>query len=288
MNIQELRQSLKMKWLSYYEENRPWLVKMRIWASYNGLRRPSSGFIVATLSVLEPEFPQIIAFLIELNNNPDEIVAALGLNFNPDKELGLIKSQPNLAVTQLEHEFPEEEPVTSVALTIQDAPSAITKAEKPEKLVVMPRLSKSMAEVVPINQPTPAIATSAKINTSLAVNQLPSKPGGLPTLTITTQVPNKAKPLPSIGLALATTPPRNGKVIRSLEITTQVPGKPKTLISPTLVTEISQNGKYEHKKPPAPVNKVNPTPQTNASNLASWVDEFCQGTEWHQEEAISM
>ncbi len=84
MNIQQLRQSLKMKWLSYYEQNRPWLVKIRIWGTYDGLRRPSSGFMLATLSVLEPQFAQILSFLSELNNNPDQIVTALGLNFNPE------------------------------------------------------------------------------------------------------------------------------------------------------------------------------------------------------------
>lgn len=95
MDIQELRQSLKMKWLSYYDQNRAWLVKMRVWSTYNGLRRPSSGFILATLSVLEPEFEQMLGFIMELNNDPDEIVVALGLNFNPDVELRLTKSSSN-------------------------------------------------------------------------------------------------------------------------------------------------------------------------------------------------
>ena len=85
MDIQQLRQSLKLKWLGYCEENRPWLVKMKIWRSYNGVRRPSSGYILATLSVLEPQLKQILPFILDLNNNPDQIVAALGLHFKGRK-----------------------------------------------------------------------------------------------------------------------------------------------------------------------------------------------------------
>lgn len=87
MNIQHLRHSLKVKWLLYYQKNRPWLVRLQIWGTYNGQRRPSSSFILATLSNLEPELTDLFPFLIELSNNPDQIVAALGLNFNPEEEL---------------------------------------------------------------------------------------------------------------------------------------------------------------------------------------------------------
>lgn len=90
MNIQQIRQSLKLKWVNYYYKNRSWLVKVRVWGTYDGLRRPSSSFILATLSVLEPQLEQLLPFLIELNNDPDEIVSALGLNFNPEEHLHLI------------------------------------------------------------------------------------------------------------------------------------------------------------------------------------------------------
>ncbi|MFM6727556.1 MAG: DUF5331 domain-containing protein, partial [Dolichospermum sp.] len=83
MDIEHLCQSLKIKWLSYYEQNRSWLVKMRIWKDYDGIRRPSSGYIIATLSILESELKKILPFILDLNNNPDQIIAALGLHFNP-------------------------------------------------------------------------------------------------------------------------------------------------------------------------------------------------------------
>lgn len=87
MNIQHLRHSLKIKWLLYYQKNRPWLVQLQVWGTYDGQRRPSSSFILAILANLEPELTQLLPLIVALSNNPDQIVAALGLNFNPDEEL---------------------------------------------------------------------------------------------------------------------------------------------------------------------------------------------------------
>jgi hypothetical protein len=87
VNIQHLRHSLKVKWLLYYRQNRPWLVQLRIWETYDGHRRPSSSFILATVSILEPQLIQMFPLIVDLSNNPDQIVAALGLNFDPDVEL---------------------------------------------------------------------------------------------------------------------------------------------------------------------------------------------------------
>ncbi|MFN9953619.1 MAG: DUF5331 domain-containing protein, partial [bacterium] len=70
MDIKQLRQVLKLKWLTYYQENISWLTKMQIWRTYDGVRRPSSGYILATLSVLEPRLQHILPFILELNNNP--------------------------------------------------------------------------------------------------------------------------------------------------------------------------------------------------------------------------
>ena len=99
MNIQNLRQSLKVKWLLYYQQNRPWLVKLRIWGTYDQQRRPSSSFILAVLSSLEPQLTQFLPFIVDLSNNPDQIVAALGLNFNPDEELKVIAEANGAAET---------------------------------------------------------------------------------------------------------------------------------------------------------------------------------------------
>ncbi len=87
MNIERFRQSLKVKWLGYYQDNRSWLVRLKIWVNCNGQSRPSSSFILAVVSVLEPGLPELFPFIVDLNNDPDRVVAALGLNFNPDLEL---------------------------------------------------------------------------------------------------------------------------------------------------------------------------------------------------------
>lgn len=99
MNIQHLRHSLKVKWLLYYRQNRPWLVRLRIWGTYDGQRRPSSSFILAAVSNLEPQLVELFPFIIDLSNDPDQIVAALGLNFNPDQELKTMTEASPVATT---------------------------------------------------------------------------------------------------------------------------------------------------------------------------------------------
>ncbi|HEY9626320.1 MAG TPA: DUF5331 domain-containing protein [Coleofasciculaceae cyanobacterium] len=91
MNIEHLRRSLKVQWLDYYRENRVWLTRLGVWVNCEGNRRPSSSFILATLSVLEPQLTQMLPLVVDLSSNPDRIVMALGLNFNPDEELTAIE-----------------------------------------------------------------------------------------------------------------------------------------------------------------------------------------------------
>lgn len=110
MNINHLRHSLKVKWLLYYQKNRPWLVKLQIWGVYDGQRRPASSFILATLSNLEPELIQLFPFIIALSNNPDQIVAALGLNFDPDQELKTVTAE-RMGCGFLPSELSKAEPI---------------------------------------------------------------------------------------------------------------------------------------------------------------------------------
>ncbi len=87
MNIEHLRQSLRKKWLDYYQENRSWLTRLGVWVNCEGQRRPSSSFILSALSILEPDLTTLLPLVVDLNSNPDRIVIALGLNFNPDETL---------------------------------------------------------------------------------------------------------------------------------------------------------------------------------------------------------
>ncbi|MEX0272642.1 DUF5331 domain-containing protein [Leptolyngbyaceae cyanobacterium UHCC 1019] len=87
MNTQQFRQTIKKKWLDYYVENRVWIARLQVWVNCDGQRRPSSSFILATLASLEPQLNQLLPLIVDLSSNPDRIIAALDLNFNPDEQL---------------------------------------------------------------------------------------------------------------------------------------------------------------------------------------------------------
>ncbi|MDZ8223862.1 DUF5331 domain-containing protein [Nostoc sp. ChiVER01] len=251
MNIQQLRQSLKQKWLSYYEQNISWLVKIRIWGTYDGLRRPLSGFILATLSVLEPQFDEILAFMLDLNNDPDKIVAALGLNFNPDEELRLIKLDHSMAITQVDSESPDEKhsedqhlssvvtasQITSHSLTktldsnlsrTDELVSSITantevvRTRKPELVVAATKI----APDTPVKTPSSGFPRGHQ-PVRWHSGQLPSRGSA----TMTSEVNSKAKTMSSVALATevkSNAPPVRIPVSASLAITTDINsnGKP--------------------------------------------------------------
>lgn len=100
MNIEQLRHSLKLKWLRYYQQNRSWLVKLQVWGTENGKRCPASSLILGTVSSLEPELTELLPLIVDLNSNPDQIVFALGLNFDPDEELKLMSDEQLQSITE--------------------------------------------------------------------------------------------------------------------------------------------------------------------------------------------
>lgn len=101
MNSKQLRQSLRLKWLDYYRENREWIDHLGIWITSEGQRRPSSGFILGVLSSLEPNLTQLLPLVVDLSSNPDRIITALGLNISPAQELkNLEESQRMLPGSQ--------------------------------------------------------------------------------------------------------------------------------------------------------------------------------------------
>ncbi|WP_445630834.1 DUF5331 domain-containing protein [Nostoc sp. DSM 114167] len=297
MNIQQLRQSLKQKWLFYYKQNISWLVKMRIWATYDGLRRPLSGFILATLSVLEPQFDEILSFMVELNNDPDKIVAALGLNFNPDQELCLIKSEHSV-INQVESELPDEKYFEDKHL------SSVVTASKIASHSLANTLDSNLSradELVPSITATTEVARIRKPELVVAATKIaPDTPaktpssdlpreyqpvrwhsGQLPSrgaATMTSEVNNKAKTMPSVALATevkSNAPPVRIPVGASLAITTEINSNGKAVRSLAITTEVKSNGKQPNIQPQEGKSKIIPT--TNARSIASWVDEFCYG-----------
>jgi hypothetical protein len=289
MNIQQLRQSLKMKWLNYYKQNRPWLVKMRVWATYNGLRRPSSGFILATLSVLEPEFDQILAFMVDLNNNPDAIVTALGLNFNPDEELHLTNLDNSLAINQSQNQ--------SLEVTHLEETPTINEIV-PQPLAKLPDTEKISADLPKLDKPFPGFAVTTKVS-------LPSSAKRSRSVGLSTGVLPQTKPVHSF--ALTTTVPSNAKTLAlaielnrrtvtnspspvmtapiSRAIAPEIPNQTRIPLL-ALNPEITNNSKLEKLQPQNLPSKKKPFSHTNARSLASWVDEFCQGKAWEEESII--
>lgn len=96
MNSQELRRSLKLKWLTYYGHNRQWIDKLGIWVNAGGQRRPSASFMLGTLATLEPDLSRLLPLVVDLSNSPDRIIAALGLNINPVEALKTLEQEREL------------------------------------------------------------------------------------------------------------------------------------------------------------------------------------------------
>jgi len=121
VNSKQLRQSLKLKWLTYYRDNRDWIDKLGIWITTDGQRRPSSGFILASLAAIEPNLNNLLPLVVDLSSNPDRIITVLGLNFSPDQELK--------ALAEAQRMLPSG---TSSEAELQAKPPIPVKIEKPE------------------------------------------------------------------------------------------------------------------------------------------------------------
>lgn len=281
MDIQQLRQSLKMKWLIYYEQNRPWLVKMRVWDTYDGLRRPLSGYILATLSVLEPQFEQILSFILDLNNNPDQIVAALGLNFNPDEELRLLKSELSVATNQMEIESPDK-----VIAEDQLIPQVNLQPPVKTPFTGGSRGEKSFSLKIPTGvehqrQPVSSVVATTQVNRQPPVRTLVSQKQPTRSLREPPPVRSPSALRFAQSLIIATKVPSKTKTLPTLAIATEIQHIGKTLPTLAIVTKLPSNGKFV--KMPKYISSG-----TNARCLANWVDECCQGAGWDREEVIPM
>ncbi|BAY76762.1 hypothetical protein NIES25_32190 [Nostoc linckia NIES-25] len=299
MNIQQLRQSLKQKWLSYYEQNSSWLVKMRVWATYDDLRRPSSGFILATLSVLEPQFEEILDFIMQLSNNPDKIVTALGLNFNPDEELRLIKSATQVESEPLQDKLTHENKAVPLVLntTSNTLQSDLPRLQQPvtsfidsTELDLTDKSGTLVAVITKIPSNT-SVKTlhSAKPDSGLLREDKPVKSpldrySATATLATASQVNSKAKTMPS--MALTTEVSSHSKLVRSLAITREISSDGKQVRSLAITTEAPKNTQHINTLPQEVKTKLNVLRGTNARSVASWVDEFCQGIRCDRPEDI--
>jgi hypothetical protein len=136
VNIEHLRRSLKTTWLKYYRDNRSWIVRLGVWVNCEGQRRPSSSFILATLAILEPQLSQLLPLVVDLSSNPDRIVAALGLNFNPDAELE--------SLTQIENGQLENGPIENGT----DSRKLLPSQQHPWKIAIAPAPTSRLPAVI--------------------------------------------------------------------------------------------------------------------------------------------
>ncbi|PZU97178.1 MAG: hypothetical protein DCF32_20865 [Leptolyngbya sp.] len=129
MNSKQLRRSLKIKWLTYYRDNREWIDKLGIWVTSNGQRRPSSGFILGALATLEPDLTNLLPLVVDLSSNPDRIISALGLDISPVKELAALEQAHKMlpSSAQSEVSLASSEAINAETITI-DAPPPLSPA----------------------------------------------------------------------------------------------------------------------------------------------------------------
>ncbi len=95
--FEDLKMSLKDKWLDYYEANATWIKHLMenrsTWYTSvdddtdDNSIRPNSHFILGVVTALDPELQQMIIPCSQLNSNADQLIKAFGLDFDPEKEL---------------------------------------------------------------------------------------------------------------------------------------------------------------------------------------------------------
>lgn len=84
-------ESLKQKWLDFFQANRDWIsLHMQVESVYtpDGGKRPPSYLILGVANALEPKLAQLMLPFSKLNADADTLVAVLDLNFDPDMALG--------------------------------------------------------------------------------------------------------------------------------------------------------------------------------------------------------
>lgn len=107
-SFEQLKATLKEKWLDYYQVNAPWIKIFMLqsrgdnWIKVvNGRRRPHGDIILGAMTALEPKLIELMTPFCQLNSNPESLVEALGLNLDPEIELenraALIKAQSKKA-----------------------------------------------------------------------------------------------------------------------------------------------------------------------------------------------
>lgn len=93
-----LKDSLKHKWVQFFQNNRLWIdLHSDTVATPDGGKRPASYLILGVISALEPQLAQLMLPFSKLNPDVDALIEVLGLDFDPNLMLGNATQQVNLA-----------------------------------------------------------------------------------------------------------------------------------------------------------------------------------------------
>jgi len=108
-------ESLKQKWLQFFQMNRDWIVlQMAIESVYtpDGGKRPPSQLILGVVNALEPKLAQLMYPFAKLNPDADILIEVLDLNFDPDIVLGNSVSpttEPGYSKSGISHEVANQD-----------------------------------------------------------------------------------------------------------------------------------------------------------------------------------
>lgn len=115
-----LKISLRQKWLQFFQANRSWINLYTEAASVttpDGGKRPASYLILGVINALEPQLAQLMLPFSKLNADVDTLIEVLELNFDPN--LALEDSQSN----------PTPSSPTEVVQTIENQELPLSDAE---------------------------------------------------------------------------------------------------------------------------------------------------------------
>ena len=271
---------------------------MQVWGTFNGRRRPYSGFILATITALEPKLHHILPFILDLNNNPDDIVAALGLNFNPEEQLHLVKiddftrsttvkSIENQTISKPSDNSKALPPVTPIvdslkqpsnklkehasnlqnAHRISDRATAVTVTTEGDKLKEHSQSTQSAHRSLE--------ATQRSDRRSFSQQPLPNPQTNLQKLPAGTHRPAAVTPKVEIEDTRGETVQKEISLNQSAKTESQVSNKFQSQEKPKTRTNSQRDSDNEFEKQPARVNK-----------LAKWIDELCQGSGWDRDDMV--
>ncbi|TBR60928.1 hypothetical protein B4U84_08890 [Westiellopsis prolifica IICB1] len=106
--------SLKQKWLQFFQVNRDWIklhMEVESADTPDGGKRPPSYLILGVANALEPKLAQLMLPFSKLNPDADTLVEVLDLNFDPDIALG------NSVTPKSEESQQEDESLTIMEAT---------------------------------------------------------------------------------------------------------------------------------------------------------------------------